>query len=1030
MKKGLYEKILSMDEFSKLNCNSVHSGHIDKSDLDLKVSLAYEKIIRNKLNSLNKNEKMMFLKSINKLLDIGDFDIKETDEEIKLKEILAFSENSSELKNLIENRPKTSIANSTLFVGGDSEFKMINELRKEIKTADEIYLLVSFIKFHAITILIDDLREFTKSKPLKIITTTYIGATDAKAVKLLSELDNTEIKVSYDIDKTRLHAKAYIFKRESGFSTAYIGSSNMSKPALDTGLEWNIKISEYTSPDIFVQMEKTFKTYWNDSLFTTYENNDDNYIILRKALSKSESKNNSRSLTLFNIEPLEHQEIILNELEVERKIHKSYKNLVVAATGTGKTILSAFDYLRYFNGKKPNLLFIAHRKEILEQSLDSFRQVLRDQNFGDLMIEGNIPKQNTHIFASLQTLYSNDRYLEFNKDYFDYIVMDECHHSTAKTYDAILNYFEPKILLGLTATPERTDDGNILEYFNNRIASEIRLPDAINQQLLSPFNYFGISDNVSLEKVVFRQGKYVVKELENVYSIYSKEGSKRVQLIIDKIDQYVSDIDEMKALGFCASINHAIEMSESFNIINIPSLALYSRSSKEERDEAKDLLEKGEIKCIFTVDLFNEGVDIPVVNTVLFLRPTESHTIFLQQLGRGLRKHPDKEILTVLDFIGLANKNYDFTKKFKSIVDKSKVNIKKSLINDTLIMPLGSNIVLERKAKEHILQRISTGSYNIRKLREYVTTWNHFNTEELTLYNFIKYYEIELSNFYRISSISSFRDLLFQTGLINEYEADNISEIKNSLFRFSMIDSRNLLEFSRKVLTGNFEFNNISIREKRMLAMVYYTIWDNKPDISFENSFENLLKNNASIIDELIDIIDIQLDKLKNMCISYKNYYIPLDVHSMYTQAQIFAALGVSSEDNKKEIREGVYYQRETNTDIFFITIHKNEKDYLPTTMYKDYAINDRLFNWESQNKTSDNSETGKRYIEDRSDNHSILLFVRDYQKVYGGTAPYVFLGEAKYHSHRGNKPIEFEWYLEHKIPARIIKESELRAII
>lgn len=1030
MEKGLYEKIISLEELNNLKKDNIHSNSIDKSDLDLKVSLAYEKIIREKLISLNKSEKIDFINSINKILDINEFEIKESSDEIKITELLAFSDNEFELKNLVENRPKTSLANSTLFVGGDSEYKMINELRKEIKTADEIYLLVSFIKFHAITTLIEDLREFTRNNSLKIITTTYIGATDAKAIKLLSQLPNTEIKVSYDIDKTRLHAKAYIFKRSTGFSTAYIGSSNMSKPALDTGLEWNVKITEYTSPDIFVQMEKTFKTYWNDNLFSFYIDNEENYNKLRKALKKSDNRNNLRNHTLFELSPLEHQEIILNDLEIERKIHNSYRNLVVAATGTGKTILSAFDYLKFAKGKRPNLLFIAHRKEILEQSIDSFRQVLKDQNFGDLMIEGIMPGQNNHIFASLQTLYSNERYLDFKINHFDYIVMDECHHSTAKTYDKILKYFKPKILLGLTATPERTDDANILEYFNNRIASEIRLPDAINQQLLAPFNYFGISDNVSLEKVAFKKGKYVVKELENLYSIHSKEGLNRIQLIVDKIDQYVSDIDDMKALGFCVSIEHAVEMAKTFNDINIPSLALHSRSSREERDEAKSLLQEGKIKCIFTVDLFNEGVDIPLVNTVLFLRPTESHTIFLQQLGRGLRKHPDKEVLTVLDFIGLANKNYDFTKKFRSIADKSRENIRKSIKDDTFIMPLGSNLILERKAKEYILDRISTGSYNIRKLREYVTTWSHFNTDKLILSNFINYYEIDLPNMYRISSISCFRELLFQNGLFKEYIAENISEIRKCLFRFSMIDSRHLLVFAKNLFNGLINLNELNARDKRMLSMIHYTIWDNKPEISYIDSLDKFIRKNTSIKDELIDIIDIQLDKIKNLGIPFKDKNIPLDIHSKYTQSQIFAALGISNEKNKKEIREGVYYDKETNTDIFFITIHKNEKDYLPSTMYKDYAINERLFNWESQNKTSDSSDTGRRYIEDRSENHKILIFVRDYRTAFGRTAPYVFLGNARYHSHSGNKPIEFEWYLENKIPARIIKESELRAII
>ncbi|MCD1147660.1 DUF3427 domain-containing protein [Peptoniphilus sp. KCTC 25270] len=1032
MKKGLHEKILQISELCELErFKNKKIRKVDSSDLDLKVSLAYESLIRRKLNSISKEEKWPLLSKLNEILGVENFATTSNEpSEWDLLELLALGKNSEDLYMYEHFRPRTSLSSSTLFIGGSSEHRMMDEIRREIRTADEIQLLVSFIKHPVILSLYEDLEYFTASKPLKIITTTYVGATDAKAVELLSQLNNTEIKVSYDKDTTRLHAKAYIFKRNSGFSTAYIGSSNLSKPALDTGLEWNLKITEQTSKDIFIQMDNAFKSYWNHSSFEYYTNTPEE----NKKLKESLKKHSFQRITptnFYTLEPFEHQKMILEDLEVERKIHNSYRNLVVAATGTGKTLLSAFDYERFCRekGHRPRLLFLAHRKEILEQSLQSFQQVLRDANFGELFVGGYSPTDWNHVFASVQSMNSGEKYKEFEKDYFDYIILDECHHSSAQSYDNILQYFDPQILLGLTATPERMDGRNILEFFNYRMASEIRLIDAINEQLLCPFHYYGIADNVDISKITFTKGKYAIRELEEVYSIHSPAGKLRMNMIGAKLERYITNLEDMKALGFCASISHAEEMAESFQKMGIPSIALHSKSTEEERENARNQLAAGEVKCIFTVDLFNEGVDIPEVNTVLFLRPTESATIFLQQLGRGLRKYKDKSALTVLDFIGAANSEYDFSKKFRGIIGKTKESIKKTIEEERWILPLGSSIRLEKKAMEHVLRNLPSSQFNAKKLKKYILTWNTLHDLDLNLKNFLEIYEISLGKFYLSQSIQSFRNLLFQCGMLSEYIAEDYKKIKLALFRFSQMDSRELLLFAHKYLQDNFDPSCLSPREKRLESMIYYTIWDEVPSISFSDSRKQLLLKNTSIRDELLDLIEMNLSKTKNLTIPYEGENVPLEIHAQYTQSQIFSAFGLSNEEKLLKIREGVYYISDFNTDLFFITIHKNEKDYLPSTMYKDFAINDYLFNWESQSITSQNSATGRRYIEDRSHSHKILLFVRDYKKTEGGTSPYIFLGNAKYHSHKGEKPIEFIWELEHPIPERIIQESELRAI-
>ncbi|HEY3421502.1 MAG TPA: DEAD/DEAH box helicase family protein, partial [Methanomassiliicoccales archaeon] len=563
-------------------------------------------------------------------------------------------------------RPDTSISISTLFTGGRLEPQMVNELKKEISTSDRIDLLVSFIKWSGLRLIIKELGEFCIEKPLRIVTTTYMGATELKAMMELARLPNTTIKISYDTRSSRLHAKAYIFSRNSGFSTAYIGSSNLSSAALSGGLEWNVKVTEKDLPHILKSVNATFDTYWNDQDFKIFSKDDEN--TLRIAINQESSREIADTSYMFDIEPFPFQTEILEELDAERTLHNRFRNLIVAATGTGKTVISAFDYRRFCraNPGKPNtLLFVAHRREILLQSLKCFRGVLRDNNFGDIYDGYNKPSNLDHLFVSIQTFNTQEFIAKMSPDNYDFIIVDETHHGAASSYQDLLTYYQPKILLGLTATPERMDGSDIREYYNNVIASEIRLPEAINRGLLVPFQYFGITDNVDLSSITFERGKYDINELSQAYV----NNRSRAISIVDSAKKYVADIDKVVGLGFCVTKEHARFMASIFNEAGIGSLALTDESERDERQNARKRLTSGEIKFIFSVDLYNEGVDIPEVNTVLFLRPTESLTVFLQQLGRGLRVFPGKEELTVLDFIGQANKQYSFERKFQVLIE-------------------------------------------------------------------------------------------------------------------------------------------------------------------------------------------------------------------------------------------------------------------------------------------------------------------------------------------------------------------------
>ena len=1014
---GLYEKLF--DSKLKNQVSELHNEtrKVDKSESARVLATAYYKILRKILSEKNEEEKIDFVRELNR--EIGNEVLLEDDK--NFLELLAVHDDENILKKLIHDRPKTSISSSTLFTGYSGP-TLESELRREIRTADRIDFIVSFIRYSGLVLLYDDLVEFTKNKKLRIITTSYMGASDYKAILKLSQLPNTEVKISYDTNRTRLHAKAYYFERNTGFSTAYIGSSNISNPALSKGLEWNLKVSEYTSKDVVDSIIKTFETYWNDDEFRTFMPGDEeDKKELQIALSKKE-KDNDREYVFFDLRPYSHQKEILEDLRVEREEYVSFKNLVVAATGTGKTMIAAFDYKNIIKNGDKKLLFLAHRKEILQQSIETFRNVLKDQNFGELWVDGESPNDFNHLFASIQTLNSNGNFSKFTKDYFDYIVIDESHHSAASSYLRILEYYEPEILLGLTATPERMDGANILEYFNNRIASEIRLGDAIDRKLLSPFNYFGVSDPVDLSHLRWKRGGYEISELENVYT----KSKQRVQVIIDSLEKYLADINRFKGLGFCVSINHANFMAHSFNKVGIKSVALHSDSTSEERRLAKTRLQKGEINCIFTVDLFNEGVDIPDIDTVLFLRPTESLTVFIQQLGRGLRLSEGKDSLTVLDFIGQAHKNYDFSFKLRALIGKTNRRINEEIIDEFPNMPAGCHIKLEKIAQRYILNNIQSSIINKNNLKSMIVNYNNVFSSELNLRNFIDNYGINKDQFY---SKYRFYELVAETNLSNEYKVTNNKELKNSLRRFSSIDSKRLLLFSKRVLVEDVSIQDLNSQEKLMLGMFHYTLWGKEPEINYLESLRVLKKENQDIVKELLEIIDYNLSKLKVIEIAYEDNKIPLDIYASYTTNQIMVAFGKTTEEKLFSHREGVLYIKDENTDLFFITINKNESDYLPSTMYNDYATSSERFNWESQSTTSVESPTGQRYIADRSEGHKVLLFVREYKNKHGNAAPYIFLGNARYVSHKGSNPIQITWKMDHSIPERIIRESKLKVV-
>lgn len=1014
---GLYERLITADLKARLlqfgpDVARIKTRAIDPAEADATLARHVEAIVARALRSLPAQQRELaqaaVANEIIKGLGAGG-ELLEVPVE-QLRSIQSTTGALGDGRDIVA--PLVPLSDSDLLVNARGEPSLAHAIQHEIPSADSVDLLCAFVRWHGIRVLEDQIREHCRSgRPLRVITTVYTGSTERKALDWLVSL-GAKVKVSYDTQSTRLHAKAWMFRRATGYSTAYIGSSNLSKSAMIDGVEWNVRLSQVTSPDILEKFDATFDTYWQSPEYEAYDPVRDGDR-LANALAPASETAGDFPLNFLDVTPWPHQTEMLEKLAVERSRHNRHRNLVVAATGTGKTIVSALDFKRLRQDMgDPRLLFVAHRQEILRQSLGAFRQVLRDGAFGELYVDGHRPDEWRHVFASVQGLDHLDL-ANLDPKAFDVVIVDEFHHATAPTYRRLLEHLQPRELIGLTATPERTDSADILRYFDNHIAVELRLWDALERGLLCPFQYFGLSDNTDLSSVEWSRKGYDVAQLERIYT----GDDARVRLVLQQLQNKLRDAHSMKALGFCVSIAHAEFMARRFTDWGLPSQAVSANTDSDTRRKALDDLQKGHLRALFAVDLFNEGVDLPAVDTILFLRPTESALVFMQQLGRGLRRFEGKDCVTVLDFIGQSHRKFRFDLRYRAVTGASRTEVGKQIEQGFPFLPAGSTMQLDRVAKEIVLENLRTALPSqrpamVRELRE-IAKSDRFDGRVPKLSEFLEESGLDLQDVYKSGCWS---DLVRQAGLPISPAGPHENALGDALKRLQHIDDPLRLDAYRSWLTG-------ANADDRLITALVFTLWGTKAPTSIAEA-RHALREHPAIVAELLELLDLLEERADHL--TYAFDVAPLSIHASHSLVEIFSAFGRIKPGQFYQHREGVYRDQETNSDLFFITLEKSERDYSPSTLYKDYAISPTQFHWESQSITTQQSPTGQRYIRHRELNGNILLFVRSRKKQDGLTVPYTFLGPVDYASHKQERPIQFVWQLRRPMPADFFRQAKV----
>jgi superfamily II DNA or RNA helicase/HKD family nuclease len=1017
---GIYESLLTRDLLARLEGLRVITGPVAEAQ---QAAVLGEHLGRRVTQALLEAKPEDRVDLVNRLLGLLDGDVLEPGPQQLLS--VARQEQPG-VWSLLDTRPEVPLSRPALLTNSRNDPKLGAELRAELATADRVDLLCAFVKWYGLRVLEDELEALQqRGVPLRVLTTTYMGATDRKALDRLVRDFDAQVKVNYETQSTRLHAKAWLFRRHSGYDTAYVGSSNLSRAALLDGLEWNVKLAGSHTPDLTAKFEATFDSYWAEPGFVAYDPDTD-ADRLDQALAVAGGVQDRGTVTFtasgLEVRPYPHQQEILDRLQVEREVHDRHRNLVVAATGTGKTVVAALDYARMPG--RPSLLFVAHRKEILQQSLRTYREVLADGSFGELYVGGDVPTRWRHVFASVQSLSAAgvDR---LAADQFDVVVIDEFHHHEAPTYRRLTDHLTPVEMLGLTATPERTDGVDVRSFFDGRAAAELRLWDALENDLLCPFHYFGVSDATDLSQLDWRAGEYSVSDLENLYTA----DDARVRIVLRELRKRVTDPLRMRALGFCVSVNHAEFMAARFTAAGIAAQAVSGQTSVDERAAALRALRDGSVQVLFAVDLFNEGLDVPDVDTLLLLRPTQSATVFLQQLGRGLRRTPNKPVLTVLDFIGQQRREFRFDLKYRALTGATRTGLQRQLEHGFAYLPSGCEIVLDPVAREVVLENVKR-QLTLRKAELLREVRSH---GDLPLADWLREAGRELTDVFKVGSWTEVRR---EAGLSTLPAGPLETQLLKRTSALAHVDDAERAATYTRLLIGPVDYASLSDRERRYARMLFFSLWPNANGfVGYQAGFDALAEHPA-VCDELREVIALGLGNAEHVSLPLKAglQHVTMQTHAHYSRDEILAALDwadIESDTPRKSQGHatGVVWAPAMQTDALLVTLDKDERHHSPETMYRDYAISQDLFHWESQNTTTVRSAMGQRYLRHGHLGTHVLLFTRQVRSTgWGGGAAYQCLGPVSYMSHEGERPIAITWRLQQPMPVDAFRVASIVA--
>ncbi|HCV12629.1 MAG TPA: DUF3427 domain-containing protein, partial [Candidatus Accumulibacter sp.] len=891
--------------------------------------------------------------------------------------------------------PKIGLGVPWLFTAGKGSPSLLQEIRRELASSDQVDILVSFITVSGVRKLQDVLQQITAkgaqqdghAQPktrLRILTTTYTGATEARALDELARLPGCEVRVSLDGRRTRLHAKAWLFQRKTGFGSAYVGSANLSGAALTGGLEWTVKLTQRAQEALFARAVAHFETLWADSEFQRYDPEDVEH---RQALAAALGRESfggepSTTISFFDLQPKTYQLEMLEQLTTERA-HGRSRNLLVAATGTGKTVVAAFDYRNTcrIEGGRPRLLFVAHREEILRQAMRTYREVLRDPEFGDLLTGSHQPESWNHLFATIDSVTSRDLVATVGADHWHTVVVDECHRLAANRFDTFAKAVRPSVLLGLTATPERSDGQPIAPYFDSRPdgspAVELRLWHALDLQLLAPFEYYACDDSTDFSEVPWD----MPGEREAVDNLVTGN-DVRAKLVINEWRRLASDSRQSRAIVFCVSVAHAEFMTDWLEHAGLPAACVVGTTAPEERRRAPQRLLSGEVCALVTVDLYNEGIDLPMVDTLLLLRPTQSPVLFQQQIGRGLRLAPGKESCLVLDFVGQHRAEFRFDRLLSSLTGLSRRELVDGVESGFGSLPPGCHIHLQRQTREQVLRSLrSLTSQNWRRLKTELQAYAALRGRSaIQLADFLHDQALELEDIYRTSTgqgRSGWTSLKRDAGLIVAEPGPEEDYFSRRFGDLLHVDDPRRLDMMTAVGSRQVGSPALNAEDALGVQMLAYQIDGRHEQAAGHEAFMVRLEHHPAIAAELVE-----LSALLQVRSSLGVHPVPgledtpLCLHAGYGTREILTAVGWLTASRRVPFQAGTLSLLIRQTELLFVTLDKSE-GYHDRIAYHDYAISAERFHWQSQNSAGPDTSGGRRYLESASNGWQFQLFVR-----------------------------------------------------